>query len=145
MGASFDSINLVVSDVEASRAFYTRLGLEFGNAHEPVWNRHHVTAENPGTEGGELHFDLDSASFANKWNAGWSGGPGVVLGFHVDTRPAVDDLVAELAAAGAPVQQEPYDAFWGARYAVVSDPDGHAVGIMSPADDAYRGEAPFPE
>ncbi len=145
MGAHFDSINLVVTDMDASRAFYTRLGLEFGNAHEPVWNQHHITAEKAGAQGAELHFDLDSASFATKWNRGWPGGPGVVMGFHVETRQAVDDLVDELTAAGTEVQQEPYDAFWGARYAVVSDPDGNAVGIMSPAEDAYRSTGPSPE
>jgi uncharacterized glyoxalase superfamily protein PhnB len=104
-----------------------------------------VTAVRPGGEGTDLGFDLDSASFAKEWNAGWPGGPGVVLGFHVETRQAVDDLVAELAAAGASVQQEPWDAFWGARYAVVSDPDGNAVGIMSPADDAHRRDHPPPQ
>ena len=52
--------------------------------------------------------------------------------------------MAALAAEGVAVQQEPYDAFWGARYAVVSDPDGNAVGIMSPVDDAFRSEPPSP-
>jgi uncharacterized glyoxalase superfamily protein PhnB len=56
----------------------------------------------------------------------------------------VDALVAELSAAGVPVQQAPYDAFWGARYAVVSDPDGNGVGIMSPVDDAHRSAPPPP-
>jgi uncharacterized glyoxalase superfamily protein PhnB len=67
-----------------------------------------------------------------------------VLGFKVESREAVDDLVDALEAGGATVQQPPYDAFWGARYAVVSDPDGHAVGIMSPVDPARRSEAPTP-
>jgi uncharacterized glyoxalase superfamily protein PhnB len=67
-----------------------------------------------------------------------------VLGFHVDTRQAVDDLVAEMAAAGSAVQQQPWDAFWGARYAVVSDPDGNAVGIMSPIDASFRRDHPPP-
>ena len=40
------------------------------------------------------------------------------------------------------MQQEPYDAFWGARYAVVSDPDGNGVGIMSPIDPAQRRDEP---
>jgi catechol 2,3-dioxygenase-like lactoylglutathione lyase family enzyme len=141
----FDSINLIVSDMGASRAFYERLGLTFANAHEPVWDRHHVTAEEPGAGGSALGFDLDSASFATKWNEGWPGGPGVVLGFRVETRQAVDDMVAALQAEGHAVQQAPYDAFWGARYAVVSDPGGNAVGIMSPADDAHRSEGPAPE
>jgi predicted lactoylglutathione lyase len=145
MSAHFDSINLVVSDMDASRAFYARIGLEFANGHEPVWDRHHVTAVHAGADGANLDFDLDSASFATKWNQGWPGGPGVVMGFHVETRQTVDDLVAELVATGVEVQQEPYDAFWGARYAVVSDPDGNAVGIMSPAEAAYRSTGPSPE
>jgi len=62
----------------------------------------------------------------------------------VDSRQAVDDLVASLAADGVPVQQAPYDAFWGSRYAVVSDPDGNGVGIMSPPEDAYRSDPPPP-
>jgi catechol 2,3-dioxygenase-like lactoylglutathione lyase family enzyme len=146
---TFGGINLVVSDVATSRSFYARLGLQFANSHEPVWDRHHLSAHQTGADGSELSFDLDSAAFAQKWNAGWSGGPGVVLGFSVPTRQAVDDLVAELVAElvadGVTVQQPPYDAFWGSRYAVVSDPDGNAVGIMSPPDEAHRGAYPDPE
>jgi uncharacterized glyoxalase superfamily protein PhnB len=68
----------------------------------------------------------------------------VVFGFKVESRQAVDDLVAELAADGLPVQQPPFDTFWGARYAVVSDPDGNGVGIMSPMDPDRRSQAPDP-
>jgi catechol 2,3-dioxygenase-like lactoylglutathione lyase family enzyme len=141
----FDSVNLIVTDMEASRAFYATLGLAFNNAHEPVWDRHHVTSQNPSGDGGGADFDLDSASFAQQWNAGWPGGSGSVLGFKVEGRERVDELVATLAAAGAPVQQEPYDAFWGARYAIVTDPDGNSVGIMSEADGAHRWTPPDPE
>ena len=66
----------------------------------------------------------------------------VVLGFRVDDRAAVDRTFASLVAAGAVAQHAPYDAFWGVRYAVVSDPDGNAVGIMSPVDDARRTATP---
>jgi len=144
--ARFDAVNLVTADVPASRAFYERLGLSFRNSHEPVWERHHVsTGSGAGGGAAEVDLDLDSASFAGQWNRGWPGGTGVVLGFRVDTREAVDQLVTELGTAGAPVQQEPYDAFWGARYAVVADPDGNAVGIMSPVDDDHRSTPPSPE
>ena len=67
-----------------------------------------------------------------------------MLGFKVETRREVDDLVAELRAEGVAVQQDPYDAFWGGRYAVVSDPDGNGVGIMSPIDPAMRTTPPVP-
>jgi len=33
MPVRFDSINLVVTDMDATRAFYERLGLDFSNAH----------------------------------------------------------------------------------------------------------------
>ena len=131
-----DQVNLVVHDVPASRTFYSRLGLDFGSELDPVWGAHHVSVRH-GDDGPPLDFDLDSDTFASRWNQG-SGGPGAVLGFKVGTRNEVDALVATLAADGVPVQQPPYDAFWGARYAVVSDPDGNGVGIMSPVDPALR-------
>ncbi len=138
-----DQVNLVVRDVAASRAFYSRMGLDFGADHDPVWSAHHVSAVHGDTA--PIDVDLDSTAFATKWDEGWPGGTGAVLGFKVDTRAEVDALVATLVAEGVPVQQEPYDAFWGARYAVVSDPDGNAVGIMSPVDAAYRSEPPAPQ
>jgi catechol 2,3-dioxygenase-like lactoylglutathione lyase family enzyme len=137
-----DQLNLVVTDMEASRTFYARLGLDFGTESDPVWDPHHSTALHG--DATPLDVDLDSTTFAPRWNAGWPGGPGVVLGFKVDTRQEVDDLVAQLAGQGVRVQQEPYDAFWGARYAVVSDPDGNGVGIMSPPDPERRSAPPEP-
>lgn len=137
-----DQLNLIVRDVEASRVFYRRLGLDFGEGSDPVWGKHHVGAK-AGDHAG-IDVDLDSTSFAGKWDSGWPGGTGVVLGFKVDSRQEVDDLVASLAADGVPVQQEPFDAFWGARYAVLGDPDGNGVGIMSPIDPATRSEPPSP-
>jgi hypothetical protein len=35
-------------------------------------------------------------------------------------------------------RQPPFDAFWGARYAIVADPDGNDVGLMSPIDESRR-------
>lgn len=136
-----DQVNLVVHDVPASRAFYARLGLDFGEPNEH-WDAHHVSVRH-GAEGPPLDVDLDSETFASRWNQG-SAGTGAVLGFKVASRDEVDSLVSALAADGVPVQQPPYDAFWGARYAVVSDPDGHGVGIMSPIDPDRRRDEPPP-
>jgi uncharacterized glyoxalase superfamily protein PhnB len=38
--------------------------------------------------------------------------------------------------------QAPYDAFWGARYAIIEDPDGVAVGLMSPRSAEMRSPPP---
>jgi catechol 2,3-dioxygenase-like lactoylglutathione lyase family enzyme len=137
-----DQVNLVVRDVEASRTFYSRLGLDFGTEHDPVWSAHHVSAVHG--DATPIDVDLDSTSFATMWDEGWPGGTGALLGFKVDTREEVDALVGALVAEGVRVQQEPYDAFWGARYAVVTDPDGNGVGIMSPVAASYRSEPPTP-
>jgi predicted enzyme related to lactoylglutathione lyase len=116
----FSEINLVVRDMEAAVAFYQRLGLTIPES-DPEWNRHHRRAVMP--DGIEL--DFDSVKFAQMWNRGWK-------------REAVDQLYAELTSAGYQGQQPPYDAFWGSRFAIVSDPDGNAVGLKSPVDPNRR-------
>lgn len=54
-----------------------------------------------------------------------------MVGFGVGARENVDRLHGDMTAAGYRSLQVPYDAFWGARYAVIEDPDGIAVGLMS--------------
>ena len=129
-------INLIVKDMDATVAFYRRLGLDIPDT-DPAWQAHHRTAAMP--DG--LNLDFDSYEFAQKWNHGCgSGGTGgaYVVGFRLGSREAVDELYQELTNAGSGAQQAPYDAFWGARYAIVEDPDGNAVGLMSPSDPARR-------
>jgi len=133
-----DQFNLVVSDMEASVAFYRKLGLTVPDT-DPEWQGHHRSAR---LEAG-IVLDLDSAEFARHWDRGWRGGTGV-LGFKVESRAKVDEIYEDLVSSGYLGQQEPYDAFWGARYAVVEDPDGNAVGIMSPVDPAMRSNPEFP-
>jgi catechol 2,3-dioxygenase-like lactoylglutathione lyase family enzyme len=134
----FDQVNLVVRDMPAMVEFYRRLGAEIASAPAP-WDRHHRSVTTP--EG--IDLDLDSTQFASVWNAGWPpGATGVVLGFRVPTRDAVDSTYADLTAAGYTGQQAPYDAFWGSRFAVVADPDGNSVGLMSPRNPSRRTDPP---
>lgn len=138
-GARLDQVNVVVRDMDAMAEFYGRLGVQL-RSDPPEWAPHHRNSV--GRHG--IDFDLDSEAFAAVWNQGWPGGTGIVLGFRLPDRQAVDQVFEELAAAGYAVQQPPYDAFWGARYAVVTDPDGNAVGLMSPADQEHRSVSPPP-
>jgi uncharacterized glyoxalase superfamily protein PhnB len=132
--AVLEQINVVVPDVEAAVDFYRRLGIEIPDT-LPEWQAHHRTADPK--QGVDL--DFDSCEFARQWNTGWPRSrAGVVVGFRMATREDVDDLYEELVGAGYVGQQEPYDAFWGARYAIVEDPSGNAVGLMSPSDPARR-------
>ena len=54
----------------------------------------------------------------------------------------MDALYAEMTAAGYRGLQPPCEAFWGARYAVIEDPDGIAVGLMSPVSPEKRSTPP---
>ena len=131
---TFDRINIVVRDMPAMLEFYRVLGLDVADM-EPDWEQHHRKA----TTGDGFDIDFDSQAFAQQWNRGWpAGASGAVIGFRVIERSSVDELFARLTSAGYEAQQEPYDAFWGARYAIVSDPDGNAVGIMSASDPSRR-------
>jgi len=139
----FDQINIVSSDMEASLAFYRRLGVSLPEA--DVW-RTDSGAHHASVRDGAADLDIDSARFAAIWNSGWQGrtdlGGRVVVGFKVASREEVDRLFAELTSAGHAGLQAPFDAFWGARYAVVEDPDGIAVGLMSPISPERRSPPP---
>jgi catechol 2,3-dioxygenase-like lactoylglutathione lyase family enzyme len=135
-----DQYNLVVTNMEATADFYRRLGLEIPDP-APGWGDYHRSVALPNG----VSLDFDTVEFAGRWNEGWPGGARAgrgVLGFSVASREAVDALYVELTGAGHDGQQPPYDAFWGARYAVVSDPDGQAVGIMSPIDPTRKSAPP---
>jgi catechol 2,3-dioxygenase-like lactoylglutathione lyase family enzyme len=129
-----NQVNMVVTDMSATVAFYRRLGLTIPET-DPDWASHHRTAEMPG----DIDLDFDSAEFARVWDKGWASGPRMgVLGFSVSSREAVNDIYRDLTEGGYTGEQQPYDTFWGTRYAVIQDPDGNPVGIMSPVDPARR-------
>lgn len=134
-----DQVSLVVSDMQATVTFYRRLGLTIPDT-DAGFQAHHRSASVPGG----IDLDFDSAEFAHRWDKGWETGTGVVVGFKVDSRERVDAIYSDLTGAGYRGQQEPYDTFWGARYAIVEDPDGNVVGIMSPVDPARRSDPGFP-
>jgi uncharacterized glyoxalase superfamily protein PhnB len=94
---------------------------------------------------GGFSLELDTSESAQIWHAGWRADPGsvrVVLGFAMPTREAVDERYADLTSAGHAGRQPPFDAFWGARYAIVADPDGNDIALMSPIDQSRRSWPP---
>jgi catechol 2,3-dioxygenase-like lactoylglutathione lyase family enzyme len=142
-GPILNQVNVVVTDMERSTAFYRLLGLELADP-PPDWQPHHRPAASPGDG---LDFELDSEAFAAQWNTGRTASASsahVVIGFRLPGREAVDATYSRLTLAGYRGQQPPFDAFWGARYAVVEDPDGNPVGLMSPVAAADRRPPPPP-
>ena len=129
--ALLHQVNLVVRDMSASLSFYRRLGWSIET---PAGE--HAAAELPNG----IRVEFDSIDFVREWDSGYGGATGgsTVVGLATETRDQVDELYADLIAHGGRARQPPYDAFWGARYAIVDDPDGNPLGLMSPGDDARR-------
>ncbi|HZP29621.1 MAG TPA: VOC family protein [Acidimicrobiia bacterium] len=133
----FDQVNLVVRDMDTALAFYRRLGLALPDDAGPEWppgsGARHADVTMP--NGARLEFD--NPEMAAIWHSAPQSA-GVVLGFSLASREAVDERYADLVAAGYEGRRPPYDAFWGARYAIVADADGNDVGLMSPIDPDRR-------
>ncbi|HEY7259863.1 MAG TPA: VOC family protein [Trebonia sp.] len=131
-------LNLMTRDMRASLEFYRRLGVEDASQQE---EGPHAELSMPGG----LTVELDTAESARIWHAGVRADPAsshVVIGFSLPSREAVDSCYAELTAAGYRGRQAPFDAFWGGRFAIVADPDGNDVGLMSPIDESKRSWPP---
>ena len=134
-------LNVIVADMAASVAFYRHLGVAVSN--EVDSESEHVQLRMPGG----FSLELDTAESARLWHAGWRSEPAsvdVVVGFALPSRDAVDERYAALTAAGYRGRQPPFDAFWGARYAIVADPDDNDVGLMSPIDETRTSWPPQP-
>jgi len=115
----------------ATLSFYRRLG----------WTIETPVPEHASTVlANGLQVEFDTPDFAASWNTGYSGGTGssTLLGLETVTRDEVDELYGDLVTHGGRGRQPPYDAFWGARFAVVDDPDGNPVGLISASEDARR-------
>lgn len=128
MTPRIDLIGIVVADMAAALAFYRRLGLDIPEGRE---DEGHVEAPLPG--GLRLAWDTVETlrSFDPSWTAP-SGGHAIGPAFACDSPSDVDKVHASLVAAGYRSHQDPWDAFWGQRYATVEDPDGNAVDLFAP-------------
>jgi catechol 2,3-dioxygenase-like lactoylglutathione lyase family enzyme len=127
MTPTMNTIDIVVSDLDAAIAFYRRLGLEF--AVDPNMPQH-AACDLPNG----LQLMLETEDLRGKTTSGWtrpSGGPRNFLAFEFATPAEVDTVYAELTDAGHPGLQEPWDAFWGMRYATVADPDGNGIDLYA--------------
>jgi uncharacterized glyoxalase superfamily protein PhnB len=123
----FEAFGIVVSDMPRALAFYRKLGFEFADGAE---SEDHVEAQLPGG----LRYMLDTESVMKMFDPEWtrpSGGHAVGGAFKCDSPEEVDRVYAELLAAGASPHKEPWDAFWGQRYAQLKDPDGTVIDLFA--------------
>lgn len=84
-----------------------------------------------------MTFAIDNESLARIYSAEWRQAGtknSVLITAQLSSRVDVDATYEKLTRAGYKSLQPPYDAFWGARYALVADPEGNSVGLESPAE-----------
>jgi catechol 2,3-dioxygenase-like lactoylglutathione lyase family enzyme len=132
MPAQLAVLEVVVSDMARSLAFYRLLGIE---PKEPGDDQPHVEVQ---LDGG-LRLAFDTEDTIRSFDAGWerpAKGHGVALAFTCDDPADVDATFSTLVGAGGTAHLEPWDAFWGMRYAVVHDPDGNTVDLFAPLPSA---------
>jgi uncharacterized glyoxalase superfamily protein PhnB len=139
---TFKQVNIVAKSFDATLEFYRLAGLEIPEPMAQPPGALHVTAK---AEGGVV-LEIDNEHLGRIYNAGVRSKTGgdcrTIIGITVESRQQVDDTYARLVAAGHQGRQRPYDAFWGSRYAVVADPEGNDVGLMSPPDEQHRSWPP---
>lgn len=128
-------IHVFARDVAASVAFYEQTGIEF----ESVSRDFARAASDRAT------LEIGSHHLTHGYDSSFTpvAGGSTALQIGLDSREAVDEMFQKLTAAGVPAKLAPFDAFWGARYAEVRDPDGNIVGFQSPADPDRRTPPPI--
>lgn len=124
------SIDIVVTDMSASLAFYRDLGLPVPEGRE------HNSQVEIATPGGAA-IGLLTETMMREANPYWITpvGQRVTFACRCDTPSEVDTVYAGMLDAGHTGIKEPWDSPWGQRYAFLADPDGNRVDLF-----ADRGE-----
>lgn len=120
-------VNLIVTDLARAKEFWALLGW-------PTTPRHPNAAliSFPNS----MNLVLHEPVFARLWDPAYSGpvAGSTVVDVNLPSREAVDETHSRVVAAGYRSSVEPWDTFFGARYAIVCDADGHRIGLKSPQD-----------
>lgn len=135
MELKLDLFGYVVTDMAATLGFYRSLGLDIPAEADA---EPHVEITLPGG----LRLAWDTTDVIRSFDPEWTqptGGHRSSTAFLCDSPAAVDAAVAELREAGHTVHHEPWDSFWGQRYATVLDPDGNPVDLFAALETPQAG------
>jgi catechol 2,3-dioxygenase-like lactoylglutathione lyase family enzyme len=123
-------VGIIVDEMARSLAFYRLLGLDIPEGQE---NEPFVEVVTPNG----YRLSWNSAAMVREIDPDWTPpekGNRLGLAFKCDSPADVDAVYHRLMAAGYRGHKEPWDAFWGQRYATVLDPDGIGVDLFAPFD-----------
>ena len=121
------AIGLVASDLPRTLSFYRALGLQIPPDADTA---PHVEVS---LGGFRLLIDPESTitSFDPEWTPAPPGSPRTALAFECADPAEVDATYQAMTSAGFDGHLEPWDAFWGQRYATLRDPDGNGVDLFA--------------
>jgi uncharacterized glyoxalase superfamily protein PhnB len=121
-----NAIGIVAADMGESIRFYRLLGLDVPETPDEG----HVDTFLPNG----VRFMLDSEETMRSFMDGWQRETGnqVGIAFECDSPAEVDEISARGTEAGFHGDKEPWDAFWGQRYAILKDPSGVDVSLYAP-------------
>jgi uncharacterized glyoxalase superfamily protein PhnB len=122
---NLNAIGIVSSDMARSIAFYRLLGLDVPETPDEG----HVDATLPSG----VRLMLDTEDVIRSFRPEWAREPGNQLSLALEcASPAeVDEVYAKVVEAGFHGEKQPWDAFWGQRYAQLADPDGVPVDLYA--------------
>ena len=120
-----DMVGISVTDIPRAIRFYRMLGLDFP---ETAAGEPYVEVKTNG-----YRISLNAQSLEKELTPGWTEPRGQRLGlaFLCDSPKHVDQTYSKIVAAGHKSVKEPWDAFWGQRYAQLADPDGVPVDVYA--------------
>jgi catechol 2,3-dioxygenase-like lactoylglutathione lyase family enzyme len=120
-----NALGIVASDMAASIRFYRLLGLDVPETP----GEGHVDTFLPNG----VRFMLDSEEVIRSFRPDWSRKTGnqISIAFECDGPDEVDVVYQRVVEAGFDGEKEPWDAFWGQRYAQLRDPDGVPVDLYA--------------
>lgn len=133
---TFTGVHLFVRDLAAARVFYRRIGLDV-----PDGGDEFASIALPNGQS----IALGTHELTRRYDSGFrepERGGACALQFNLASEQVVDDVYADLTGAGYAGHLAPFDAFWGARYAEVRDPDGNLVGFHGPRNPSRGGPPP---
>ena len=122
-----DMVGIVVDNLPRAIRFYRLVGLPFPDV---AADEDFVEVKMPNG----YRISLNATALDKKLTPNWVAprGQRVSLAFLCDSPSEVDTAYAVIVGAGHKGIKEPWDAFWGQRYAMVEDPDGAHVALFAP-------------